>query len=99
MSPQEIQLLYDFNAWANRRILGAAEKLTPEQYMRAMGSSFASVRDTVAHIYGAEWLWLWSAFKGARRPHCPMRRSSLTSIRFESSGSNTNSGCSLLLAC
>ena len=23
-----------------------------------MGSSFSSVRDTLAHIYGAEWIWL-----------------------------------------
>src|SRR2546430_60504 len=23
-----------------------------------MGSSFGSVRDTLAHIYGAEWIWL-----------------------------------------
>jgi len=58
MSPQEIQLLYDFNAWANRRALAAAEKLTAEQFTRQMGSSFSSVRDTLAHIYGAEWIWL-----------------------------------------
>jgi len=58
MSPQEIQLLYDFNAWANRRALAAAEKLTAEQFTHQMGSSFSSVRDTLAHIYGAEWIWL-----------------------------------------
>ena len=58
MSPREIQLLYDFNAWANRRALAAAEKLTAEQFTRQMGSSFSSVRDTLAHIYGAEWIWL-----------------------------------------
>jgi uncharacterized damage-inducible protein DinB len=58
MSPQEIQLLYDFNAWANRRALAAVEKLTAEQFTRQMGSSFSSVRDTLAHIYGAEWIWL-----------------------------------------
>ena len=58
MSPQEIQLLYDYNAWANRRSLAAAEKLTPEQFLKPLGSSFSSVRDTLAHIYGAEWIWL-----------------------------------------
>src|SRR5262249_15664504 len=58
MSPTEIQLLYDYNAWANRRSLAAAETLTLEQFTKPLGSSFSSVRDTLAHIYGAEWVWL-----------------------------------------
>ena len=58
MSPEEIRQLYDYNSWANRRSLGAAEKLNVEQFTRQMGSSFSSVRDTLAHIYGAEWVWL-----------------------------------------
>jgi uncharacterized damage-inducible protein DinB len=58
MSPQEIQLLFEYNSWANQRTVGAAEKLTPEQFTQPMGSSFTSVRDTLAHIYGAEWIWL-----------------------------------------
>jgi uncharacterized damage-inducible protein DinB len=58
MSPDEVRQLYDYNSWANRRSLGAAEKLTTEQFTRPMGSSFSSVRDTLAHIYGAEWIWL-----------------------------------------
>jgi uncharacterized damage-inducible protein DinB len=58
MSPAEIQQLYDYNAWANRRSLAATEKLTPEQFIKPLGSSFSSVRDTLAHIYGAEWIWL-----------------------------------------
>ena len=31
---------------------------TPEQFTQPMGSSFTSVRDTLAHIYGAESVWL-----------------------------------------
>ena len=58
MSPEEIRLLYDYNAWANRRSLDAAAALTPEQFTKPMGSSFSSVRDTLAHIFGAEWIWL-----------------------------------------
>lgn len=58
MTPEEMQMLYDYNAWANRRALGAAEALTAEQFTRQMGSSFSSVRDTLAHIWGAEWIWL-----------------------------------------
>jgi len=63
MSPDEIRPLYAYNAWANRRSLGAAEKLTVEQFTKPMGSSFSSVRDTLAHIYGAEWIW-FERFQG-----------------------------------
>ncbi|HZP18325.1 MAG TPA: DinB family protein [Terriglobales bacterium] len=58
MFPEEIRQLYDYNAWANRRSLAAAEKLSDEQFTKPLGSSFSSVRDTLAHIYGAEWIWL-----------------------------------------
>ena len=51
-------LLFDYNAWANRRSLDAASELTNEQFIKPMGSSFSSVRDTLAHICGAEWVWL-----------------------------------------
>jgi uncharacterized damage-inducible protein DinB len=58
MTPQEMRLLYDYNAWANRRQMNAAGALTPEQFTKPLGSSFSSVRDTLAHICGAEWIWL-----------------------------------------
>ena len=58
MTPQEMRTLYDYNAWANHRSLDAASSLTGEQFVQPMGSSFGSVRDTLAHIYGAEWIWL-----------------------------------------
>jgi uncharacterized damage-inducible protein DinB len=58
MSPEDIRQLYDYNAWANRRAMEGAAALTPEQFTKPLGSSFSSVRDTLAHIYGAEWIWL-----------------------------------------
>jgi uncharacterized damage-inducible protein DinB len=58
MSPEDMRQLYDYNAWANRRAMEAAAALTPEQFTKPLGSSFSSVRDTLAHIYGAEWIWL-----------------------------------------
>jgi uncharacterized damage-inducible protein DinB len=58
MTPEEMQQLFDYNAWANRRVLEAAEKLSVEQFVQRIESSFPSVRDTLAHIYGAEWIWL-----------------------------------------
>jgi uncharacterized damage-inducible protein DinB len=58
MSPEDMRQLYDYNAWANRRAMEAAAALTPEQFTKPLGSSFSSVRDTLAHLYGAEWIWL-----------------------------------------
>jgi len=58
MTPEDIVQLYDFNSWANHRAMGAASALTPEQFTKPMGSSFSSVRDTLAHICGGEWVWL-----------------------------------------
>jgi uncharacterized damage-inducible protein DinB len=55
---QLMTLLFTYNQWANRRTLGACEGLTQEQFTHGLNSSFASVRDTLAHIYGAEWIWL-----------------------------------------
>ncbi|MCL4524360.1 MAG: DinB family protein, partial [Acidobacteria bacterium] len=32
--------------------------LTTEQFTRDLGSSFPSVRDTLTHIMGGQWIWL-----------------------------------------
>jgi len=58
MNIEDVRTLYDYNTWANHRILDACAPLTPEQFTRDLGSSFHSLRDTLAHIYGAEWVWL-----------------------------------------
>jgi uncharacterized damage-inducible protein DinB len=58
MTPEEVRLLFDYNSWANRRSLEAASGLSDEQFIKPLGSSFPSVRDTLVHICGAEWVWL-----------------------------------------
>jgi uncharacterized damage-inducible protein DinB len=69
MTPEDARTLYAYDAWANRRLLDACAALAPEQFTKDLGSSFRSVRDTLAHIMGAEWLWL-ERFQGrtARLP-------------------------------
>jgi uncharacterized damage-inducible protein DinB len=57
VTPELLQFLYKYNSWANQRTLNACSALTNEQFTRELGSSFGSVRDTLAHIYGAEWVW------------------------------------------
>ncbi len=63
MNARDVRTLLDYHYWARDRILDAVEPLTPEQFMRDLGGSFRSVRDTLAHIYGAEWIW-YSRWQG-----------------------------------
>ena len=58
MTTDDIQFLYEYDRWANHRVFEAAAALTPEQFTRDLGGSFASVRDTLIHILAAEWIWL-----------------------------------------
>ena len=58
MNQQDIQLLYRYDRWANHRVLQAASALSQEQFTRDLGGSFHSVRDTIVHIFGGEWIWL-----------------------------------------
>lgn len=57
MTREDLQTLLEYHYWARDRILEAAEALTPEQFTKDLGSSFKSVRDTLAHTYVAEWAW------------------------------------------
>ena len=43
--------------WARDRVLDAADRLTPEQLTRDLGNSFPSVRDTLVHLFSADWIW------------------------------------------
>jgi uncharacterized damage-inducible protein DinB len=55
---EEIRELYAYNHWANGRMLDATADLPHEELTRDLGSSFPSVRDTLTHMLGAEWIWL-----------------------------------------
>jgi uncharacterized damage-inducible protein DinB len=53
-----IRSLYRYNDWANQRILDTSARLTREQLLAGGGASFDSVRDTLVHIMGAQWIYL-----------------------------------------
>lgn len=57
MTPEDVRQLFDYNLWANNRALEAAAQLADEQFVKPLGSSFSSVRDTLAHICGGEIVW------------------------------------------
>jgi len=58
MTKDDIQLLFEYDRWANNRVLAAASGLTAEQFTHDLRGSFRSVRDTLVHIIGGEWGWL-----------------------------------------
>ena len=62
-----VRELYAYNAWANARILEAATKLSTAELVAPGGASFDSLRDTLVHTMGAQWLYLerWHG----RAPH------------------------------
>lgn len=62
--------LHEYTVWANHRVLRVAATLGVEEYRREMGTSHGSVRGTLAHVLGAEWLWLerWKGLSPERLP-------------------------------
>lgn len=82
MTPQDVHALVDFHYWARDRMLDAVTVLAPEQFTRGLANSFPSVRDTIVHIYFAEWVWhrRWLGQPAADRP-TPDQFPDLASIR------------------
>ncbi len=58
MTPSELSLLVDYHYWARDRMLDAVAALPHAEYVKARGNSFGSIRETVVHLYSAEWIWL-----------------------------------------
>lgn len=58
MNAEEIIDLYRFNEWANKKFIDAIQKLDEEKYVMEIKSSFPSIRSTISHIIGSEWIWL-----------------------------------------
>jgi uncharacterized damage-inducible protein DinB len=50
--------LYAYNRWADRRVLDACRKLTPEQYVAEPVPGWSSVRSSLFHIAAATDGWL-----------------------------------------
>lgn len=57
-TPGELARLFAYNRWANMRVLRSVSEIPAEDYGRAVGGSFTTLRDTLAHLYGADWVWL-----------------------------------------
>jgi uncharacterized damage-inducible protein DinB len=63
MNLQDLTTMIDYHYWARDRLLEAIEGLSADQYSKDLGSSFRSIRETVVHMYAAEWAW-YSRWQG-----------------------------------
>lgn len=53
-----LKTAWDYNVWAAQRFLNAAAALPVEDFLRDLGDVVGSVRDKLAHICGADEVWM-----------------------------------------
>jgi uncharacterized damage-inducible protein DinB len=57
MNKDEVQLLIDYNEWANARVLQAAGQAGEEAFIAPARLSYGSLRGTLVHILSTEITW------------------------------------------
>lgn len=57
MNLADIQLMYDYNVWANNKILAQSALVTPEQFAAPTDHSWGSLRGTLVHTLDTEYGW------------------------------------------
>ena len=58
MTVKDLERLYDYGYWANRKLFEAVATLTPEEFTQPVAGSYGSIRNTLVHTVSAEWGWL-----------------------------------------
>ncbi len=82
MQIDEVRRLFSYTEWANARVIECVRGLNEEQFARHVPSSFPTIRDTLAHIVLAEWIWLrrWTGESPASRPSWSVEEAPLAVI-------------------
>ncbi len=65
MHANDLVILFNYNDWANQRILAATARLTPEQFLAQTDANGKGVRDILVHMLGAAWIWRMRLQHGA----------------------------------
>jgi len=58
MTVKDLENLFDYGFWANRKLLEVMSQLTPEQFTQPLSGSHGAIRNTMVHVLSAEWGWL-----------------------------------------
>ncbi|NJM40030.1 MAG: hypothetical protein HC853_04290 [Anaerolineae bacterium] len=57
MNAGHFQFLFEYNSWRNQKILNKAAQIQPWQFDAPTTYPWVSLRGTLVHLMGAEWLW------------------------------------------
>ncbi|CAN5630494.1 hypothetical protein BH23CHL2_BH23CHL2_33080 [soil metagenome] len=57
MHASDLCKLYEYNCWMNDRILDAASRVTPEQFVAPTKLTPRNLQDNLVHILDVEWSW------------------------------------------
>lgn len=57
MNIQDIKFIYEYNYWANKKILEAAAKVPQEQFLAPAEFPFGGLHSTMLHVVDAEYGW------------------------------------------
>jgi uncharacterized damage-inducible protein DinB len=68
MRVRDIQELYEYGDWANKRLFQVIARLSPDEFTRLVAGSYGSIRNTMVHVMSAEWGWLERCGGKARGP-------------------------------
>ena len=58
MTIKDLEGLYDYGCWANRKLFAVISRLPPEQFTQPVAGSYGSIRNTMVHVLSAEAGWL-----------------------------------------
>jgi uncharacterized damage-inducible protein DinB len=58
MTVKDLERIYDYGYWANRKLFNVISQLTSEQFTQDVAGSYGSIRNTLVHTLSAEWGWL-----------------------------------------
>jgi uncharacterized damage-inducible protein DinB len=58
MTVKDLEGLFDYGYWANKKLFEVIARLTPEQFTGTVDGSHGCVRNTMVHALSAEWGWL-----------------------------------------
>jgi uncharacterized damage-inducible protein DinB len=58
MTVHDLETLFDYGYWANRKLFEAIAPLTPDQLARTVDDSHGSIRNTLVHMLNVERIWL-----------------------------------------
>lgn len=58
MTVSDLEILYAYGYWANRRLFDVIAKPTPDEFTRSVTGSYGSIRNTLVHTLSAEAGWL-----------------------------------------